>query len=118
MSDLRTRILAADDIESTIVDIPQWGTKVMVRTMTARERMETQMAAADQKTGQVDATKLMVLVAIRSACDPETGLPIFTDADYDALLTKSGAAVEKLAMEGMRISGFNQQAADAAGKDS
>ena len=57
---------------------------------------------------------MYVETVIASAYDPETGLRIFTDADRDALMSKSASAIDRIATVGMRLSAMDAKAADDA----
>ena len=50
--------------------------------------------------------------------DPETGEPIFGPADRAAINTKSGGVLERIAREGMRLSGLTKDEQVQLGKDS
>jgi hypothetical protein len=117
VSTLRDRILSSNDIQSEMVNIPQWGVDVEVRGMTgaARAAMVQEAATAD---GNVNYAKIMPDLVIQCTFDPDTGLPLFTPADRDAIMSKSGAALENINKVAMRLSGFGAEELDKAGKDS
>lgn len=115
---LRDKILAAQDIPTEKVTIPEWDVTLLVKGMSAGDRIELMQTAYDVNTGQVNMSVVYPDVAVACAHDPETGEPVFTDADKDAILSKSSAAVEKLANVGLRLSGIGKDEQDAAGKDS
>lgn len=117
---LRERILAADDIESEVVEVAArgWeGVKVEVRGMTARNRARMLRAFTDLE-GKLDVEALYPALVIQCSHDPESGEPLFTDADESAILEKSGKAIEFLAQAAMRLSGMSPEAAKAEGKES
>lgn len=116
VSNLRNKILEAEDITSEMVEVPQWGVTVEVRSMDARSRiLMTQDVSED---GNVSMERLYPDMVIKTAHDPETGERIFDDSDRDALLAKSSAALDILATAAMRVSGMSAGAVDAVGKDS
>ena len=57
-------------------------------------------------------------IVIATSFDNVTGEQIFKPSDRDTLLSKSAVALDRLAQVGMRLSGFTQDSADEAGKDS
>lgn len=114
---LRDSILAADDIPSETVDVPDWGVTVEVRGMTGAERTRI-MAMAASTGGKVDLQMVYPEIVIATVFDPETGTQVFTPQDRDALMAKSAKPIDRIAMVGMRLSGFTEDAADEAGKDS
>lgn len=116
--DLRDKILAAADIPSETVTIPEWDVELLVKGMSAGDRISLMQSAYDQKTQQVNMAAVYPDVVVSCVFDPKTGDPVFTDADKTAILAKSSAAVEKIADVGLRLSGIGKDADDAAGKDS
>lgn len=114
---IRDQILALQDIPSEIVNVPEWGVKVDVRGMTGAERTRIMDLAVDQKGG-VNLQFVYPEIVIATSFDQETGEQIFSPKDRDALLAKSATALDRLASVGMRLSGFTQESADDAGKDS
>ena len=115
---LRDKILAATDIPNELITIPEWGVDILVKGMSAGERINLQKVSYDQATGQVMMEKMYPDIVVSCCHDPVSGDPIFTDADKDAILSKSSAAVEKIAEVGLRLSGLGKDSQDEAGKDS
>lgn len=115
---LRDKILAANDIPSQLVRIDEWDVDLMVKGMSAGDRISLMQGAFDQATGQVNMAAVYPDVVVACVFDPETNDPIFTNADKTAILAKSSAAVEKIADVGLRLSGIGKEESDAAGKDS
>ena len=99
------------------MDVPEWGVKVEVRGMTGAERTRIMDKAVGQ-TGDVNLQFVYPEIVIATSFDPESGEQIFSPNDRDALLAKSANALDRLASVGMRLSGFTQESADVAGKDS
>lgn len=116
--DLRDKILAAADIPSETVTIPEWDVELLVKGMSAGDRISLMQSAYDQQTQQVNMAAVYPDVVVSCVFDPKTGDPVFTSADKTAILAKSSAAVEKIADVGLRLSGIGKDADDAAGKDS
>lgn len=114
---LRDRILSADDIVSERVNVPEWGVDVDVRTMTGAERARIMQAAADAG-GRVDFERVFPDVVIACSHDPETGERVFGFDDRDALMAKSGAAIDRIAQVGLRLSGFTEASQTEMGKGS
>ena len=114
---LRDRIIAVDDLQREIVKIDQWGVEVEVRGMSGAARAAIVQDAADNN-GSVNFAKMMPEVVVTCVYDPETGEPVFTHADKDTIMSKNGAALEKINTVAMRLSGFGSDAIDIAGKDS
>lgn len=113
MSDLRSKILAANDIRAELVEIPEWDVTVEVRSMTAADRARIiELAAAED--GRVGVGAMYMETVLVSVYDPESGERLFSDADRDAIMGKSAAAIDRLATIGMRLSGIDAEAQDNA----
>jgi hypothetical protein len=115
---LRDKILAAKDIPSETLHVKEWGVDLLVKGMSAGERISLMQAAYDQKTGQVNMAAVYPDVVVSCTYDPTSDEPVFTDADKEALMGKSSAAIEAIAAVGLRLSGIGQEEEDSAGKDS
>lgn len=115
---LRDKILAAQDIPSETIHVKEWDVELLVKGMSAGERILLMQNAYDQKTQQVNMAAVYPDVVVSCVIDPDTKEPLFTPADKDALMAKSSAAIETIASVGLRLSGIGQEQQDSAGKDS
>ena len=109
---LRERILAADDLGSEIVEIPEWeewlkGDKLHVRGLTAGEVEEIGREVNEGKLANV-----MARLAVKVTTNGD-GSRVFTDEDADALGGKSPNAVKALFDAAQRISGLGEEPGEA-----
>jgi len=111
---LREKILAAEDIESEMVEVPEWGVTVEVRGMNGADRSRILEAAASSEDGKVSVGSMYGETVIASTYDPETGERVFTSSDFDSLMAKSASAIDRLATVGMRMSAMDKEATDEA----
>jgi len=109
---LKEAIFSSDDITKELVEIPEWGVTVEVRSMTANERAKLGESAA--KGDKTDVGAMYALTVIATVYDPETGLPVFTAQDKEAILSKNGAVIERLATKALGNSGLSEKAVDEA----
>lgn len=114
---IRDRILSSDDTHKKLVEIPEWGVTVEVRSMSGSARASL-MQVAVESGGAVDMMKVYPDLIIQTTFDPETGEQVFTPEDRDAIMDKNGSILDRLAEVATSISGFTEKAVDAAGKDS
>ncbi len=115
-SELRQQILDYDDLESEMVEVPQWGgVKLLVKGMNGRARARFLKASANN--GQVDFERFYPELLIATVHDPESEEPVFATADRDALNNKSGSALDQLASVAMRLSGLSDNSVKEAEKD-
>ena len=81
--------------------------------MTAAERAGM-TEAASTKGDKVNISLMYALCVIATVYDPTTGLPIFTANDKEAILSKSGVVIERLATKALGASGLADKAVDEA----
>ena len=119
MSDLRKKILEASDTPVEVVEVPEWGVSVGVKSMSARSRAHVMELA--QNTESIDAARVEAMWArtlVGCLVDPETGERIFSDEDMGELMEKSAHVVERLWTACFEKSGLTEAKANEAGKDS
>lgn len=116
MSNLRDTILRTDDTQRDTVTIPEWGgIELEVRSMTGKERARFLESFTDDQ-GRVQWEQLYPSLIIATCFDPESGERVFLPDDHDELNGKSGAALERIAKVGMRLSGMEKDSEEEAGK--
>lgn len=133
-SDIRNKIVAADDRTEVLMEIPEWGVTLLlispttkVRTQMILDFTETRIdpatgAPVTDEDGAVDtvlnATRMMPSLLVACVCDPETRERVFTDAgDLDVIDTKNGEIVERIGVKCLEITGLSKQAVDAGKGD-
>lgn len=116
MSNIRQKILNAQDIRSETVAVPEWDVTVEVRGLTGTQRARLMKSGFDAR-GTVDFERLYPELLIASVFDPESGTAVFGEADRDLLNAKSGAAIERIAQVAMRVSGLSPDAGESAEKN-
>lgn len=114
---LRDAILHAP-IKERRVDVPEWGVAVTVREMTAGQRADAIARAYNPRTGQIDFRPFYADLVVSCTHDPDSGQPVFTIDDRDAVLGTSGAGVERIAAVAMQLSGLDDLDGVEAGKGS
>jgi hypothetical protein len=84
----RDDIFAASDLPTVPVDVPEWGGRIFVRSLTAEEQDALQRS--EQGMENINA-RLVAYCAV-----DENGGRLFVDADYAALAKKSAAAMARV----------------------
>jgi hypothetical protein len=92
-------------------DVPEWGQKVFVRQLTAREVMALR-DGSETRSGTEMAVR-MLLVAIVD----ENGERLLEDDDFDLLLDQPVSVLMPLAMEAARQNGLTKEEMEAAVAD-
>lgn len=105
-------ILAANDLPTERVTVPEWGGEVLVRTMTGADRdaFEASLIGKDGRMENVRAR----LVSL-TLCD-DKGERLFSDAEVAELGKKSAKALDRVFAVAQRINGIGGEQADAAKK--
>ena len=125
----RDAILAAEDITTEEVAVPEWGGTVLVRGMTGNERNAYEDAItketpvgnrAQKRAGQT--TREVIRDHIRArlvqwCVVDEKGAHVFTDADVAALNAKSAAALERVVDVATRLSGMKDDDVEKMAED-
>lgn len=109
---LRERILNAVDTDRELVDVPEWGVKVEVRSMSGRDRDNLIKAHGGGDLTSVSYAEFYPMLLRFSLYDPETGERIFTAEDDALLIDKSAAVIERLAEIVRRVSGLDEKAVE------
>ncbi len=105
-------ILAADDLPRELVNVPEWGGDVFVRTMTGADR-DAFEASLIGKEGRMENVRAR-LVSL-TLCT-ETGDRLFDDAEVAALGKKSARALDRVFSVAQRLNGIGTEQVEAAKK--
>jgi len=114
---LKDTIFAAEDLDHEVVDVPEWGVKLEVRSMTAGQRARA-MAGWTQDNGNIDIERFYPAILAASCFDPETGERVFDSNDVEKLNEKSAKVIDRLTNIAVRVSGMSPEAVDEAGEGS
>lgn len=92
-------IIAIDDIETEVVEVPEWGGSVKLRGLSLDEAMNARAGA----TSDAKAMSLRLLVA--SFVEPK-----LSEAAVEALGKKSAAVINRLLQVATRLCGMDPEA--------
>ena len=114
----KAEILAAADLATEVVEVPEWGGSVTVRTMTGADRDAFEAALVRVVDGkrEPDLTNMRAKLVALTVVD-EAGERLFDAADVDALARKSAAALDRVAAAAQRINGIGAEAAEETAKN-
>ena len=115
----KTAILAAQDLQTEDVEVPEWGGAVRVRSFTGRERdaFEASMVRGDGRDRKVDLTNMRARLVGLTVID-ESGQRLFTDEEADLLGAKSGAALDRVFAVAQKLNGLSGADVDELSKNS
>lgn len=116
----RDLILAAVDVRIELVEVPEWGGTVFVRSLNGKARDKYEASRyridRDQNVELIHENTRAALLAA-SLCD-EAGTLLFTEADVIALGQKNAAALDRCFDVAQRLSGLRAKDAEAKLKNS
>ena len=115
----KTAILAAQDLQTEDVEVPEWGGAVRVRSFTGRERdaFEASMVRGDGRDRRVDLTNMRARLVGLTVID-ESGQRLFTDEEADLLGAKSGAALDRVFAVAQKLNGLSGADVEELSKNS
>lgn len=115
----REQIIAAQDIDTIEVLVPEWGGLVLVRGLTAAQRGQFTAAIYEQRGKQqvVKLQDIQVRLCALSIVD-EHGKRIFSDNDLALLAGKSAAALQHVFEAAQRLSGLSNEDVEELTKNS
>lgn len=102
----RDAILGADDLHTQDVDVPEWGGKVRIRTLTGTERDKFESGIHNNgKPNLADfRAKLCALCMVG-----EDGERMFAEKDVKELGKKSSAALSRVADAATKLNGLEDK---------
>lgn len=101
---LRDKILQAQDLKGETINVPEWDVDIEVCGISGKARANLLKIGF---TGDIlDLEKMYPVLLSESLRDPETKEKIFKPEDYDALLEKNGAVIERLSRIAARKAGL------------
>lgn len=104
----RDDILAADDIPSEIIDVPEWGGQVKVRALSGAERDRIEGSLISKGKGKPDLANFRAKLAAACMVDDD-GKRLFGEADVVALGEKSASALDRVAEAAQRVSAMTDE---------
>lgn len=115
----RDAILAADDLPTRDVEVPEWGGTVRVKTLTGEER-DAFEAAIVRRNGR-NVTQNLANIRARLVANTlvdEQGRRLFKFSDIEALGRKSALALDRVFTAASELSGLNPEDIDELAKNS
>lgn len=106
MADLsRDAILGAPDLKTIPVDVPEWGGRVYVRSLSGREREQIEYRQVQDRESNDPKRNFRGLILAYCLADA-AGKPLFTPADAEMLGAKAAKPVEKVFEAAIKLNGF------------
>lgn len=106
-------VLKKHELKKQLVEVPEWGGSLWVQEMTGESRAEYDVWLSSRPG--IGGLRFRIVIA--TVVD-ESGKPLFTDLDIPDLMTKSAAAIERLAEVGAALSGLGPKRLEEKVKNS
>jgi hypothetical protein len=113
----RDQILKADDLKYRELSVPEWGGVFRLRTMTAGEREQYELATGLAKDGGGAVVNLRASLVALCICDKDGGR-VFANEDIEALAKKSAPAMIRVFSACTELNRFDAAAIEEAEKNS
>jgi hypothetical protein len=115
----RNAILAASDIVTESVEVPEWGGTVLVRSLTGeqRDRFEASMVGLRKGKQVMKLNNVRAQLVALSVVD-ESGQLLFSEHDIVALGEKSCAALQRIWDVARKLSGLSDDDVEELTKNS
>lgn len=109
-------ILSVNDIKMESIDVPEWGGRVCVRSLSGidRDTWEVYAQAEFQKVNK--PVNMRAKLASLCLCDSE-GNRIFTDAQVNKLAEKSAKALDRVYEAAISVNALSGEEIDAIEKN-
>lgn len=105
----KNEILSQSDRAIEMVEAPEWGGVVFVRSLSGEERdqFEASIVERNGRDVRTNLRNLRARLVVLAACD-ESGKPIFAPGDADALGAKNAAVLDRIFSVAQRLSGLRE----------
>jgi hypothetical protein len=115
----RDEILAAQDIATEVVEVPEWGGAVRVRGLSGLERDELEASIVSRRGKHVDVNliNMRAKLVAKSMVD-ESGALLFSEEDVRALGKKSAGALQRVFEVAQRLAGLSDEDVEELTKNS
>ena len=106
----REAILAASDLETAEVEVPEWDGSVLIRGLTGRERDEFEASILERRGKQMVPNVANIRAKLVVKCVVgEDGKRLFADTDANELGEHSAAAVNRIYEAAAKLSGLTDE---------
>jgi hypothetical protein len=110
----KEQILAAADLPEEVVDVPEWGGKVLIRGMTGAERdkFEESVMVTRGNSRELNLRNFRAKLVALSIVDPVTKERMFSDNEIAELGKKSARALQRVFEAALRLNGMTAESVE------
>ena len=114
----KDQILKADDLKTSIEDVPEWGGKVKIKQMTGSERDAFEQATYRKNGKDYEVNMKDMRARLCASCIiDDKGVRIFDDADIVELSKKSAIVLDRLFTACQELNSLSQKDVEELGKE-
>ena len=114
----KDQILKADDLKTSIEDVPEWGGKVKIKQMTGSERDAFEQATYRKNGKDYEVNMKDMRARLCASCIiDDKGVRIFDDADIVELSKKSAIVLDRLFAACQELNSLSQKDVEELGKE-
>lgn len=114
----RDQILAADDIPTEVIDVPEWGGQVKLKGLTGAERDRFEQDSVQGKGKDTRMNILNIRARLVALCIvDESGKRMFNKHDIEALGKKSAQALDRVFTAAQKLSGLSDEDVEGLADD-
>lgn len=117
----KAEIVAASDIKTEEVPVPEWGGSVAIRQLTALERDAFEQGMVKVRpdgTREADISNMRARLCSYCIVDAVTGDRLFGDAELGELGNKNGTALDRVFIAAQRLNAMGANALKETEKNS
>ncbi len=113
-----TDILSADDMEIVLVEVPEWGGHVFIKTLTGAERdaFEAGMIETRGKSREVNIKNIRASLVAACACTADGGR-LFTISQTEALGLKAAKPLDRIFSVASKMNGISEEDVEELAED-
>ena len=106
-------VLDLRDLQDELVDVPEWGYRLRVRSLTGTERDAFEISLLENrgKSREVNLSNMRAKLVAASVRKTDDGR-VFTDGQVEALGKKNAAALQRVFRVAQRLSGLAEDEVD------
>ena len=95
-------IIAAKDLKEEVIEVPEWGGSVKVRSFSKKAQQEVRELAT--VNDDIDPERLEMFMFIHGVIDPQ-----FTDDTFELLRDKNAGVIDRILQRVMQLSVMDQE---------
>jgi hypothetical protein len=106
----------ANDVKMELVDVPEWGGKMYIKSLSAIEREELRKEIGEGTDKEMDIIKVQMKLLSLTIVG-EDKVKLFTEEDVEWLKGKSAVVLDRLFLVSQKMAGLGVEATEEIAKN-